>query len=849
MSRRPSEGTPVQERPEPAPGGATTEASIGTNPFPGPRPFVENEGWLFFGRDRELADLGALLFAQRALLLHGPSGGGKSSLVHAGLIPHARDRGFDFLPVARVRDTTLDPEEEVAGNRYLHNVIENWRDAGLAVPQGAITLAEVVRGLPPAEEPGRVVVFDQFEEIFVVHPESWKDRADLLLQVQAALDADPFLHVVFVLRDDYLARLQPLTPVLRDRLSTRYHLRGLSSAQALDAVVRPFATTGRSFAPGVAEALVKAIRAQPAVAPETRSYEGEDIEPVQLQIVSRTFFERLPRDVAEIGASDVERHADVGQALVGFYEQALAATVKSHRRTSERTVRLWFERQLVTPARTRGIVFRDKRTTAGLANEIVDDLEQRRVVRSEPRGPATWYELPHDRLVDAVLTSNRVWFASRSRVIARLSAVLGVLGVLTAVVSLVLLNVGGSDESSAPDPEHYEISTPGQPVRLPPISGRAGQLVTAVMAPDGFAGELRLLDDRGSVVGQATGSRSTPVVLTLRIPVDGQYELEARGQGRSEGSFHLAYAVQTVDAGGARLTPGQPVPGDIGTPDEVDVYTFAGRPGAVAQVTMAADGDMATALVITGTGAAIADRGRGYVALTFVVPDEGTYEVHASSFDKETGPYRLDLEFPEVGGAPGRVTGTLDGRNRVDVRAIRSDTGGILEASFAPQAPGDLTLFTADGLLLAEAYIGEDESEGGFGPWPIAPATTYLVMVEWNQDSPTPYRLSVNVEDASPLIDGRAEGELSRPQQLVAYRLDAQAGDVNLLVSPEGNLDLAVGLVQPDGTELILQDDAAAGGDELFSARLRQSGPHLIVIGSNSADQTGRFNVAVTGGG
>ncbi|MCA1693976.1 MAG: ATP-binding protein, partial [Actinobacteria bacterium] len=199
------------------------EAKGGTmaNPFPGPRPFAESEDWLFFGRDRELSDLVALLFAQRAVLLHGPSGGGKSSLVNAGLIPRARGRGFDFLPVARVRDVAAQADDDLPGNRYVTNVIDNWQAAGLEVPPGAATLVEALSTLPAAEEPGRVLIFDQFEELFVLHPESWKDRVDLLLQVQAALDRDPLLHVLFVLRDEYLARLQPLTPVLRDRLSTR----------------------------------------------------------------------------------------------------------------------------------------------------------------------------------------------------------------------------------------------------------------------------------------------------------------------------------------------------------------------------------------------------------------------------------------------------------------------------------------------------------------------------------------------------------------------------------------------------------------------------------------------------
>ena len=55
------------------------------NPFVGPRSIPT--GKPLFGRDREVRDLFRVLVADRIVLLHGPSGSGKSSLVNAGLIP------------------------------------------------------------------------------------------------------------------------------------------------------------------------------------------------------------------------------------------------------------------------------------------------------------------------------------------------------------------------------------------------------------------------------------------------------------------------------------------------------------------------------------------------------------------------------------------------------------------------------------------------------------------------------------------------------------------------------------------------------------------------------------------
>ena len=57
------------------------------NPFPGLRPFMQEEADLFFGRDRQSDELVRRLARKRFLAVVGTSGSGKSSLVRAGLLP------------------------------------------------------------------------------------------------------------------------------------------------------------------------------------------------------------------------------------------------------------------------------------------------------------------------------------------------------------------------------------------------------------------------------------------------------------------------------------------------------------------------------------------------------------------------------------------------------------------------------------------------------------------------------------------------------------------------------------------------------------------------------------------
>lgn len=69
-----------------------TGATLPPNPYIGPRAFQTGE--VLYGRDRELLRLLNLLISRRLVLLHAPSGAGKTSLINAVLIPRLQAEGF-----------------------------------------------------------------------------------------------------------------------------------------------------------------------------------------------------------------------------------------------------------------------------------------------------------------------------------------------------------------------------------------------------------------------------------------------------------------------------------------------------------------------------------------------------------------------------------------------------------------------------------------------------------------------------------------------------------------------------------------------------------------------------------
>lgn len=410
------------------------------NPYVGPRPFEPHEQQLFFGRDWEAEELVALIVAHPAVLFYAQSGAGKSSLLNAEVVPKLQaEEGCEVLPVARVRgDIPAGIQAVQIQNLYAFNTLLNWTEAISEItPEQLIqrTLADFLSLLPhQSDKEGypalRIIIFDQFEELFTFYPQRWPEREQFFVQVSQALAADSLLRVLFVIREDYLAQLDPYLPLLPEQLRYRFRLERLRREAALAAVIGPLQGTGRSFAPGVAEALVAEllkIRVE-SRAGEVTDAPGEFVEPVQLQVVCQSLWDGLPPDVTEITESQLLAFGNVDQALTRFYERAVRDTVEQLRQTSTVArwfplytswqLRNWFEADLVTPAGTRGLVYRGAGTTGGVPNLAVDMLESRHIIRAEQRAGARWYELTHDRFIRPIQQSNTRWRTDKLKQIA-----------------------------------------------------------------------------------------------------------------------------------------------------------------------------------------------------------------------------------------------------------------------------------------------------------------------------------------------------------------------------------------------------------------------------------------------
>lgn len=417
------------------------ERQIAENPYPGPRPFVKDEKDIFFGRTRELYDLFDLVLTYPVVLLYAQSGAGKTSLVNAGVRPRLEEENVCFARLRVSADSATGESHNSSPNIYIENALSS-----LATEQ--VDLQTSVASLSQVNWPDHEVIlcFDQFEEIFT-NPERWRDREVFFEDIAKLLTPSEHenIHVLFVIREDYLATMLSYAAFFPKGLSIRYRLERLRTEGALQAITQPAAKYGKTFEPNVAEQLVKdlsEIRTEPArglsVWRQATSVAGEYVEPVHLQVVCTRLWTSLP-NTKTIEAKHAKTYGDVDSALTAYYEMALAAALETHA-TTEEQLRNWFETKLLTSGGTRGLVYEGSDQTEGMPNPVVKVLAERHVIRAEPRAAGRWYELTHDRFINPILDSNKAW-RQRRTTIERTAVALGgpaiAVSLMAAVAALV----------------------------------------------------------------------------------------------------------------------------------------------------------------------------------------------------------------------------------------------------------------------------------------------------------------------------------------------------------------------------------------------------------------------------
>lgn len=265
-------------------------ASIGmvaqNNPFPGLRPFREDEEHLFFGRENQIDAMVNKLASTRFLAVVGTSGSGKSSLVNCGLQPALHGglmasagtawRMAQFRPGGN-------PLQMLAGALAKDGVLfRNYETRGLTLTQiidttlrmSKLGLVDIYEQAQLDKDVNLLVVVDQFEELFRyrqlrsgqqenVYSSSEETTAFVNLLLEARQQADYPIYVVLTMRSDFLGDCAQFPGLAEAINAGQYLVPRMTREERRAAISGPIGVSGAEISPVLLTRLINDVGDNP----------------------------------------------------------------------------------------------------------------------------------------------------------------------------------------------------------------------------------------------------------------------------------------------------------------------------------------------------------------------------------------------------------------------------------------------------------------------------------------------------------------------------------------------------------------------------------------------------------
>jgi WD40 repeat protein len=260
---------------------STTAASVHTNPFPGLRPFREDEEYLFFGRETQVDAMVDKLALTRFLAVVGTSGSGKSSLVNCGLRPALHGglmacagtawRMAQFRPGshpiramahALAKDGVLFRDYQAAG-LPLTEIIDT------TLHMSKLGLIDIYEQANLGEDINLLVVVDQFEELFRyqqlggsqehVNRVTATAAAFVNLLLEARAQSTHPIYIVLTMRSDFLGDCSQFPGLAEAINAGQYLVPRLNRDERRQAISGPVAVGGAEISPVLLMRLVNDV--------------------------------------------------------------------------------------------------------------------------------------------------------------------------------------------------------------------------------------------------------------------------------------------------------------------------------------------------------------------------------------------------------------------------------------------------------------------------------------------------------------------------------------------------------------------------------------------------------------
>jgi hypothetical protein len=231
------------------------------SPYQGLDPFDEKDADFFFGREKETRLIIANLFASPLTILYGASGVGKSSVLRAGVVYQLHQR--DDILVVVFRAWQGDPISDL--KMAITNEASRVTD-GIRPPPDSLPRAEYLSAWTQKLNRRIMLIFDQFEEYFLYHPQD-DAFADEFPKIVTQRDLP--ISFLIAIREDSITKLDRFKGRIPGLFDNYLRLEHLDRQAATAAIVEPVKTYNRlqgdteienHVEPGLADAAIDQVK-------------------------------------------------------------------------------------------------------------------------------------------------------------------------------------------------------------------------------------------------------------------------------------------------------------------------------------------------------------------------------------------------------------------------------------------------------------------------------------------------------------------------------------------------------------------------------------------------------------
>ena len=199
--------------------------NMSKSPFKFLDPYTKDDQKIFFGRDQEIEQLYNMVFEASLILVYGESGTGKTSLIRCGLASRFDASDWNDIMIRRNDDI----------NKSLWQALQTAARTPL---KEDTTIPKAVESIFLDYFKPVFLIFDQFEELFIEDMGRPEEREDFIQTIAELIKADLKCKVIFVMREEYLAKLYEFEKAIPGLYDFRLRVEPMKYSDAYEVIAK-----------------------------------------------------------------------------------------------------------------------------------------------------------------------------------------------------------------------------------------------------------------------------------------------------------------------------------------------------------------------------------------------------------------------------------------------------------------------------------------------------------------------------------------------------------------------------------------------------------------------------------